>query len=312
MLLPFGAFGGTIDDVTTLPSVESLRCFVAAAKFLNFRAASRAVALTPAAFGQRIKQLEDQLGAQLFVRTTRSVRLSHAGLALLPAAQRALSSVEECTRVVGDTGTLPPMDLILGTRHELGLSWILPQIDRLKERFPSIEIHLYFGSGPDLVNRVRTMQLDCAVTSTRLADPKVDGLRLHREDYALVGAPSLLAKNPLVTPDDAKRHTLIEISDDLPLFRYWRDAPKGQELEFERLGRFGCIEAVRQRVVAGAGVGVLPKYLVQPDLDAKRLRVLLPKVVPLHDYFRLIIRADDARRSVFESFASALSEVPLK
>lgn len=296
----------------TLPSVESLRCFAAAAKFLNFRAASRAVALTPAAFGQRIKQLEDQLGAQLFVRTTRSVRLSTAGLALLPAAQRALASLEECTRAVNATGILPPMDLVLGTRHELGLSWILPQIDRLKELFPTIEIHLYFGSGPDLVNRVRTMQIDCAVTSTRLADPKLEGLRLHREDYVLVGAPSLLAKNPFDAPEHAANHTLIEVSDDLSLFRYWRDAPKGMDLTFAKLGRFGTIEAIRKRVVAGAGVGVLPKYLVQPDLDAKRLRVILPKIVPLHDYFRLVVRADDARRSVFDALAKALSEAPLQ
>ncbi len=294
-----------------LPSVESLRCFAAAAKFLNFRAASRAVALTPAAFGQRIKQLEEQLGAQLFVRTTRSVRLSPAGLALLPAAQRALASMEECTRAVGATGKLPPMDLVLGTRHELGLSWILPQVDRLKTLFPSIELHLYFGSGPDLVNRVRTMQIDCAVTSTRLADPKLEGLRLHREDYVMVAAPSLLAKNPLTSPEDAKNHTLIEISDDLPLLRYWRDAPKGQDLVFARLGRFGTIEAIRQRVLAAAGIGVLPKYLVQHDLDARRLKIVLPKVVPLHDYFRLVIRADDARRSVFDALAKALSEVPL-
>lgn len=296
----------------SLPSVDSLRCFVAAAKFLNFRAASRAVALTPAAFGQRIKQLEDQLGARLFLRTTRSVRLSHAGLALLPAAKRALASLEECARVVAHEGELPPMDLFLGTRHELGLSWILPQVDRLKERFPSIELHLYFGSGPDLVNRVRTMQLDCAVTSTRLADPKLEGLRLHREDYVMVAAPALLAKNPLATPEDAKSHTLIEISDELPLLRYWRDSPKGHDLQFARLGRFGTIEAIRQRVLAGAGVGVLPKYLVMPDLDARRLKIVLPKVVPLHDYFRLVIRADDARRSVFEAFARALSEVPLR
>src|SRR5689334_25211554 len=133
-----------------LPSVDSLKCFCAAAKFLNFRAASRAVALTPAAFGQRIKQLEDQLGAQLFVRTTRSVRLSTAGLALLPAAQRAIASVEECARVVASEDALPPMELVIGTRHELGLSWLSPQIDHLKSLHPSLELHLYFGSGADL------------------------------------------------------------------------------------------------------------------------------------------------------------------
>lgn len=296
----------------SLPSVESLRCFVAAAKFLNFRAASRAVALTPAAFGQRIKQLEDQLGAQLFVRTTRSVRLSTAGLSLLPAAQRAIASLEECARAVSTTGALPQMDIVLGTRHELGLSWILPQIDALKEAHPSVELHLYFGSGPDLVNRVRMMQLDCAITSTRLTDPKLDSIRLHREDYVFVAAPSLLDETPFTKPEDSVHHTLIELDDELPLFRYWRDSPKGVPLTFEKLTRFGTIEAIRLRLVAGAGVGVLPRYLVQPDLDAKRLKVLLPKVIPQHDYFRLVIRADDPRRSVFEGIAASLLAVPLK
>jgi LysR family glycine cleavage system transcriptional activator len=295
-----------------LPSVDSLRCFCAAAKFLNFRAASRAVALTPAAFGQRIKQLEDQLGAQLFVRTTRSVRLSTAGLALLPTAQRALTSVEDCARAVSAEGKLPPMDLVIGTRHELGLSWLMPQIDRLKQHFPSIDLHLYFGSGPDLVHRVQMLQLDCAITSTRLGDPKLDSLRLHREDYVFVGAPSLLDRIPFAKPEDASKHTLVEVSEDLSLFRYWRDSPKGVPLSFAKLSRFGTIEAIRQRILAAAGVGVLPKYLVQPDLDAKRLRIVLPKVVPLHDYFRFVIRADDPRRSIFESFAQVLAATPLR
>src|SRR5689334_25354523 len=63
-------------------SFESLRCFLAAARLLNFRNASRAVALTPAAFGQRIRQLEEQLGVELFARTTRSVSLTERGIAL--------------------------------------------------------------------------------------------------------------------------------------------------------------------------------------------------------------------------------------
>lgn len=74
---------------TALPSLDSLRCFAAAARLLNFRAAARTVALTPAALGQRIQKLEEELGAQLFRRTTRSVALTEAGLALLPAASSA-------------------------------------------------------------------------------------------------------------------------------------------------------------------------------------------------------------------------------
>ncbi|HSO40185.1 MAG TPA: LysR family transcriptional regulator, partial [Labilithrix sp.] len=137
-----------------LPSIESLRCFTAAAKLLNFRAASRSVALTPAAFGQRIKQLEEQLGAPLFHRTTRSVRLTASGLALLPAAERCLLAAADCVRS-GAPGSpsLAPMDVTIGTRHELGLSWILPQLDALTKAQPWLRLHLYFGSGADILMR---------------------------------------------------------------------------------------------------------------------------------------------------------------
>ena len=54
-----------------------------------FRAASRTVGLSPAALGQRIRQLEEQVGAPLFVRSTRKVELTGAGMNLLPSAERA-------------------------------------------------------------------------------------------------------------------------------------------------------------------------------------------------------------------------------
>ena len=57
-----------------LPSIDSLRCFQAAARLLNFRAAARSVALTPAALGQRIQKLEEQLGVVRALLTGEHVR----------------------------------------------------------------------------------------------------------------------------------------------------------------------------------------------------------------------------------------------
>src|SRR5688500_3165651 len=119
-----------------LPSLDSLACFEAAARLLHFRGAARAVALTPAALGQRIRQLEEQLGVRLFHRTTRTVQLTEAGLALLPAARKALEAASECARAArGEVGP-PPLELVLGTRLELGVSWISPQLGRLREAHP--------------------------------------------------------------------------------------------------------------------------------------------------------------------------------
>jgi DNA-binding transcriptional LysR family regulator len=293
-----------------LPSLENLRCFVAAARLLRFRAAARSVALTPTAFGQRIRQLEDAVGAPLFERTTRTVALTSAGLRLLPAAERALAAAADCARAVRGDGALPEAEITIGTRHELGMSWIVPQLDRLAKRHPTVRAHLYVGSGPDLVLRVRTMEIDCAVTSSRFADPLLAEILLHREEYVFVGAPRLLATSPLRTAAHAERHTLLDVSAELPLYRYLRDA--GADLRFGRVVRLGTIAAIRARALAGAGVAVLPRYFVGPDLARGRLVALLPKVRPAHDFFRLVFRADDPRRAVYEGLAALLAEEPLR
>ena len=59
---------------------QTLQCFVEATRAESFREAARVVALSPAAFGQRIQRLEEQLGVALFRRTTRSVTTTQAAL----------------------------------------------------------------------------------------------------------------------------------------------------------------------------------------------------------------------------------------
>ena len=295
------------------PSLESLRCFVEAARLLNFRAASRAVALTPAALGQRIAQLEAQIGRPLFHRTTRRVTLSEAGLALLGHAQQTLEAANACLRAGrGETGP-PPQDLVLGTRHELGMSWIVPMLPLLRRRHPQLTIHLYFGSGSDLLIRVRTGEVHCAVGSMRMDDPKLDAARLHREDYVFVGQPALLRRTPLRRPADAGHHTLLDERSALPLYAYWRDSVGGGDrLAFGRFVYLGTTAAIRAAVLAGEGIAVLPQYLVGPDLAAGRLTSILPRVRPLHDFFRLIFRSDDPRRSLYQSVATTMASQPLR
>jgi DNA-binding transcriptional LysR family regulator len=295
------------------PSFDSLRCFVEAARQLNFRAAARAVALTPAALGQRIQQLETQIGQPLFHRTTRRVTLSEAGLAMLPYAKQALMTADACLRAGrGDTGP-PPQELVLGTRHELGMSWIVPMLPMLRSRHPELTFHLYFGSGSDLLLRVRGGEVHCAVGSMRLDDPKLESVRLHREDYAFVGQPALLARTPLRRADDAALHTLVDERAALPLYAYWRDAAGGRlRLHFGRIVYFGTIAAIHAAVLAGDGVAVLPHYLIAKDVTARRLTPVLPRVRPLHDYFRLIFRADDPRRSLYQAMAESMAKVAVQ
>jgi len=205
------------------------------------------------------------------------------------------------------------MDVTIGTRHELGVSWILPQLDALTKAQPWLRLHLYFGSGAELLLRVRSMEIECAVTSSRLTDPKLDSLRLHREDYVFVGASALLDKKPLDRTKHAEEHTLLDTDVTLSLFRYFRDAPGGGDhLRFGNVMRLGTIEAIRLRVLAQAGIAVLPEYLVRKDIASGRLAKILPSVSLISDWFRLIFRTDDPRRSIYEQLAAQMSDVPLR
>src|SRR5262245_42516141 len=178
--------------------LDSLRCFDAAATTLNFRTASGRVHLSPAAFSDRIRRLEDELGQTLLARTTRRVRLSDAGRRLLPIAREVLAGAERLRATAVDANRPLPFELMLGTRYELGLSWLCPALDPLSRARPDRTIHLYNGGTPDLRAGLERGELDALVGSMRLTSAGLSYAVLHPEDYVFVGRGVRLRG-----PDDA-------------------------------------------------------------------------------------------------------------
>lgn len=265
----------------------SLECFLAAADRGSFRRAAQSVGLSPPAFSERIQRLEEELGTKLFARTSRTMRVLPAGERLRPLAEAALAALKRCRTAVSDVPA--PYEVTLGTRFELGMSWLLPALDDLAAACPERRIHLAFGAGRDLLDRLHQGSIDAVVLSTRLADPRLEYETLHREDYTFVAAPTDPA--PITCGEDVQQRVLVDTTPGLPLFAYVRDATQPEEVwRFSRVECVGTIAAVRHRVLAGAGVAVLPTYFVQDDLDARRLVEVAPTVPILSDAFRLVWR----------------------
>lgn len=289
-----------------LPSLENLRCFLAAAKHLHFRRAAEEVHLTPAAFGQRIRQLESQVGHALFERSTRSVKLTAHGQRLVPRAHKTLRDALDCLQGVRDEGDAPlPVRLMLGTRFELGLSWVVPNIVALPEHLAHLDVHLYFGSGADILDRLQRGQLDAVITSAPAAHSDWTSEFLHREDYVFVGSPGLLARLPFDRIEDAAMHTLLDAHAELPLMRYLNSVVP-RPLEFAHIRVCGAGGAILEMARAGLGVAVLPLYMARAALDSGELRAILPSITPLSDSFRLISRRDTLHPGPIMLFAEHL------
>ncbi len=291
------------------PDLENLRCFVAVARHLNFRRAASEVGLTPPAFGQRIKALEEGLGVTLLTRTTRHVALTEAGLRLVPAAQEALAAAARCAQIVRDDDA--PQHMLLGTRVELGLSWVVPCVIEAQRALPYLTIELYFGASEDILERLGDGLLDAIITSAPRAQQDWVSLPLHQEAYVFVGAPALLARLPLTTQAHAQAHTLLDVDASLPLTRYLINALPAP-LRFAQVRRCGGSGAMHALVLAGLGVAVLPRYVAQPDLDAGRLIALWPELSLASDTFRLLHRSDAPCARACDQLAALMRELPLR
>lgn len=296
---------------TMLPDIESVRCFVAAATHLSFRVAAKTVALSPGAFGQRIARLEDELGVRLFERTTRRVALTAAGQRALPLARTLLERASEFRTALRDVETPIPFELSVGTRFELGVSWITPALRLLSRNTPERSLHLTFGDAESLARRLTQGLIDCAVTSSRVVPAGMTYEQLHLEEYVFVAAPTF--RGSLRSAKDAPAHTLLDINAELPLFRYFLDAQTTTNTwSFARVEKLGTIAAIKQRALEGAGVAVLPKYFTNRELAEKSLIRLFRNTRLKTDAFRLVWRESHPRSDDLHALARELQKIPLQ
>lgn len=289
--------------------LDSLRCFEAAASTLNFRAAAGRVHLSPAAFSERIAGLEAALDVKLFARSTRRVELSREGRRILPLAREVLEGAARLRAAAQEPGASERFELTIGTRFELGASWLCPALTPLERRRPERRIHLYNGDTPDLLARLERGDLDAVVASMRLTSPRLTYAALHPEAYAFVARRPVLRRR-----EDARGVTLVDVSLDLPLFRYFLDAlPDAEPWPFAELSFMGGIANIRARVLArDAHVAVLPEYFVRRDLARGALVRLMPSVRLRSDAFRLVWRAGHPRALDLLALATELRAMPLR
>lgn len=289
--------------------LDALRCLDAVATTLNFRAAAGRLHLSPSALSERVRQLEDELGVRLFERSTRRVGLSDSGRRLLPLAREILAGAARLTSAAAAPGGRSEYELQLGTRYELGASWLCPALEPLERAHPERTIHLYNGDSPDLLMRLERGDLDAVVGSMRFTSPKLTYANLHPEDYVVVARDLCLRR-----PSDARRLTLVDVSRDLPLFRYFLDAvPDADEWRFARSEFMGGIGCIRRRVLDGDGrVAVLPRYFVEKDINEGRLQHLMPRTRLHSDAFRLVWRVGHPLAAELAGLAEELRALPLR
>lgn len=256
-----------------VPGTRALKVFDAASRHLNFSRAADELGLTPAAVSHQVKEMEDQLGLVLFIRTSRSMRLTEAGALFRDAAVEALdglgAAVMKARKLARGVAQLRvTMDGTFASK------WMVPRLDRFRASCPDIDLRF------DISYDLRDFEVDDVDVAIRFGTGKYPGLRTHRLfDNVIIPvcSPQLLKSGPpLDRPRDLLRHTLIHIEWSRqgvtwPNWRMWMAAAGVEDFDERQCQVFAESSFVIQAAIEGNVVALCDFSMVANDLSTGRL-----------------------------------------
>ena len=249
----------------------------------SYTAAARRLGVSKGAVSLRIAELEQVSGVTLVQRTTRSVRLTEAGQALVNGTRKAFADIEQGFDSIRDLADTPRGVVRVSVPVALGRQKIMPMINGFLQTHPDIRIEIELS---DHLSSLAREGFDLAIRHTsHVPDTHVAWL-LQTSTTLLVASPEYLARygHPRQPEDLAAHNCLYYLrSAAAPA---WSFVPMRQETDRHSVAVKGnfCAnnsEALRELVLAGLGIALLPDFTAQAEVETGRLQQVLPAWKPV-------------------------------
>ncbi|MCC8933077.1 MULTISPECIES: LysR family transcriptional regulator [Rhizobiaceae] len=256
--------------------VEAIRTFLAVAQHSSFSAAARLLGMTAASVTRTISALEEQLGVQLLLRTTRKVSLTSAGAAY---AARVAPLVEGLARAAEETRDLQKVtagSIRVSAPMSLGLKVLPTVLSQFAIIHPKTSVAIELS---DRFVDILDENYDLAI---RISGPPTDKSTIWRKirpvPRLLVASPSYLAKHGTPKlPEDLATLECLSYHDHSKT-ETWELSRPGQTRTVDARGRFSINNGdfLCRLAAAGEGIALLPRFIVEDDLRAGTLVEVLP------------------------------------
>ncbi|MCY4213824.1 MAG: LysR family transcriptional regulator [Gammaproteobacteria bacterium] len=234
--------------------------------------AAERVHLTQSALSHQIKELEGRVGCVLFMRKTRPVRFTSAGLRLLELADEALPLVGRAEADLARLAGGESGRILIAIECHSCIEWLLPAIDAYREAWPQVEIDVSSGFHFAPLPALGRGDLDLVVTSDPVPDLGLRYLPLFSYEAMLaVAKDHPLAGRAWIDPQDLAYETLIAYPvdrDRLDVFTSFLD-PAGVAPEAVRQTELTAM--IAQLVASGRGVACLPNWALHDYLERNLL-----------------------------------------
>ena len=260
--------------------LEDLRVVLKVAEFRSITAAATHLDMQMATASAAVKRIEAALGVELFVRTTRHLRLSSAGERYLPQCIAAMTMLDQAKQTIHNDLDIISGEIRLAVSSDLGRNIAIPWVDDFMEQHPQVTLRAHVSdSNVDFYRDA----LDIALRYGAPADSNLYGFKICNVPRLLVASPSYLeVKGVPKHPKDLLNHQGLFYQLQNILNDTWHLS--GKELDEERSYKIKpkayCAandgDLVRRGGVAGKGVALKSSLDIANDLLAGRVVPLMP------------------------------------
>ena len=251
---------------------DDLRYFLAVCRTHSFVAAAGRLHVTHSTVSRRITALEDAMEAQLFLRTEKGCRLTPAGEALLPYAERMESTAMGLWEQVQGKNSQLSGTIRIGAPDGLGNCFLATHLGRFQEQHPQLEVELI---AVPLYYSLTKREIDILITITRPTSSHIVARKIIDYRLGLFAAQAYLSGcGEIRERKDLAGHSLVDYIEDLLYdenLRFLHEFAPGQQARFHSSTVVGQMNAV----ISGAGIGVLPYFMAH---DAADLVPVLPQL----------------------------------
>jgi DNA-binding transcriptional LysR family regulator len=282
--------------------LHMMEVFAAVAESGSFAKAARSLRLSPPAVTRAVTALEERLGTRLFLRTTRSVRLTEAGGRFLADTQRILHEIGEAEEAAAGAHANPRGMLTVTAPVLFGRIYVAPILRDYLDLHPAVNAHALF------VDRVVNMAdegVDVAIRIGELPDSSLTAVRVGFVRRVVFGAPGYFAEHGIPGhPDDLADHRIVAIDNGAALD--WRFADNAITVRLKSRLSVTTLDTAIEAALSGWALARALSYQVAPHVANGALQVVLrdfePKPLPIHVVHQEGRRASAKLRS-FVDFA---------
>lgn len=258
---------------------HELQVFVAVAESAGFAKAAARLRSSPPTVTRAIAGLEQRLGARLFNRTTRSVRLTEAGLRFLERARHLLGALDTAEKELAGESGIPLGRLTITAPVVMGRTVLSGIVTGFLDVQPRVSAKIV------LLDRVVNLVeegFDIGLRVGQLPDSSLIARQVGEVRRVLVASPAYLRKRPAPTaPADLKSHSLIALTGLQPM-EEWRFGQGKSAVRISLAPRFEINDAAAAIAAAeaGEGIAVVLSYMVAKAIGERRLVPVLDAIAP--------------------------------